>query len=291
VVPCWNQAHFLSEALESVLAQDYDPIEVIVVDDGSDDNTSRVAARYPEVRYRYQPNKGASAARNAGRDASSGSLIAFLDADDRMLHSAVAIGVGELKDSGGAAFAVGGCRDIGPSGQPQGAPVQPLIHRDHYLALLKSCFILSGSSIMFNRWCLDAVGGFDERYRVGDDYDLYLRIARRFRIHCHGRVVTEYRRHASSLTQDPASTLAGELRALKAQRSVLRSREERKAMRSGRRRARETHGHALRYLLFEQLQRRTWARACRSSGSLLRHYPRGLMESVLDLRRISSPVQ
>ena len=286
VIPCWNQAHFLADALDSVLCQTYDPIEVIVVDDGSDDNTSRMVARYPGVRYQYQPNKGASAARNVGLAASTGSFMAFLDADDRLLHTAIETGVGELRKSQGAAFAVGGCRDIGPSGEPLGSPEQPLIHRDHYLALLKSCFILSGSSIMFNRWCLDEVGGFDESFRVGDDYDLYLRIARRFPIHCHGRIVTEYRRHASSLTQNPALTLTGELRALSGQSGGLRDHQERKAMRSGRQRARKTHGRRLRYRLFEQAQKRSWANACGSAAVLLRHYPRGLMDSFRDLWRL-----
>src|SRR5918994_3496665 len=66
VIPCYNQAHFLGEAIESVLAQSHPNFELIVVDDGSPDNTTEVAARYPEVRLIRQENQGLSAARNSG---------------------------------------------------------------------------------------------------------------------------------------------------------------------------------------------------------------------------------
>lgn len=283
VIPCWNQAHFLGEAIESVLDQTYDRIEVAVVDDGSVDNCRQVVQRYPGVRYHYQSNRGAAAARNAGLGESRGEFIAFLDADDRLLSSAIEIGVTALQQDPRLAGAVGACRDIDPAGALLGIPAQPLIHRDHYLALLKSCFILSGSSVVFTRSCLGAVAGFNESLRTGDDYDLYLRLARHYPLECHGRVVTEYRRHASSLTTDPAVTLAGELDALRAQRGVLRSRHERSALRSGRRRAKRVHGSALRRRLSEQVQRREWHAAMRSTRVLLRNHPRGLAQALRDL--------
>jgi len=82
VVPTYNCAHYLAAALDSVLAQTYRPIEVIVVDDGSTDNTADVVCAYAEVRYLYQPNQGAAVARNIGIAAAQGEFIAFLDADD-----------------------------------------------------------------------------------------------------------------------------------------------------------------------------------------------------------------
>jgi glycosyltransferase involved in cell wall biosynthesis len=284
VIPCYNQAHFLGEALESVLAQGYGQIEIFVVDDGSSDNTRRVTERYPEVRYRRQENRGAAAARNAGIAETQGEFLVFLDADDRLLPWAVETGVGALLETRAIACAVGACRDIGPGGEALEAPDQALVHRDHYLALLKSCFILSGSSVVFSRWCLEAVGGFDQSYPAGDDYDLYLRIARRFPIECHGRVVTEYRRHPDSLTGDPVRTLRGELGALRAQRAAVHGRGERAALRSGRRRARRAHGASLRRRLFEQAQRRDWRGALRSATALLRSQPFALTAALGDLR-------
>jgi hypothetical protein len=284
VVPCYNHAHFLGEALESVLAQSYGRIEAFVIDDGSADNTRQVTERHPQVHYRRQANRGAAAARNAGIAESEGDFLVFLDADDRLLPWAVKTGMRALGTDAEIACTIGACRDIGPSGEPLGAPDQLLVHEDHYLALLKSCFILSGSSVLFSRWCLEAVGGFDESFPAGDDYDLYLRIARRFPIRCHGRVLTEYRRHACSLTADPVRTLQGELRALQAQRSAVRSRRERAALRSGRRRARQTHGASLRWRLFEQVQQRAWRGALRSTVALARNRPARLIDVLWDLR-------
>jgi glycosyltransferase involved in cell wall biosynthesis len=283
VIPCYNQAHFLSEALESVFNQGYGRIETFVIDDGSTDNTCQIAERYPQVHYRRQANQGAAAARNTGIAESWGDLLVFLDADDRLLAWAIETGVQALREDQTIACTIGACRDVGPGGEVLGAPDQLLIHSDHYLALLRSCFILSGSSVLFSRWCLEAVGGFDQSYPAGDDYDLYLRIARRWPIQCHGRVVTEYRRHADSLTGDPVQTLRGELGALRAQRSAVQNRGERSALRSGRRRARLAHGASLRWRLFAQAQERDWSGAFRSASALLRSHPAALMKALGDL--------
>src|SRR5215210_2105808 len=89
IIPCYNQAHFLGEAIESVLGQSYPNFEIVVVDDGSPDDTAEVAARYPEVRYICQDNQGLSAARNTGLGQSEGEYVVFLDADDRLLPEAL----------------------------------------------------------------------------------------------------------------------------------------------------------------------------------------------------------
>src|SRR5919107_192619 len=93
VIPCYNQAHFLSEAIESVLAQTYPYFEIIVVDDGSTDNTSEVAGRYSGVRCIRQDNQGLSGARNSGLRHSKGEYLVFLDADDRLLPQALEVGL------------------------------------------------------------------------------------------------------------------------------------------------------------------------------------------------------
>jgi glycosyltransferase involved in cell wall biosynthesis len=82
IIPVYNGERYLAEAIESVLAQTYRPIEVIVVDDGSTDGSARVAQQWAEVRYHSQPHSGAAAARNYGVQLAQGDLFAFLDADD-----------------------------------------------------------------------------------------------------------------------------------------------------------------------------------------------------------------
>src|SRR6266496_4166301 len=89
VIPCYNHAHFLSEAIESVMAQTWQQFEVIVVDDGSVDNTREVALRYSGVRYIRQTNQGLSASRNTGLRHSNGNFLVFLDADDRLRPAAL----------------------------------------------------------------------------------------------------------------------------------------------------------------------------------------------------------
>lgn len=84
VIPCYNQAHFLNDSIESVLAQTYKDVEIIVVNDGSPDNTSEIAKKYPTVRLIEQKNKGLSGARNAGIKVAKGGWILTLDADDKI---------------------------------------------------------------------------------------------------------------------------------------------------------------------------------------------------------------
>jgi glycosyltransferase involved in cell wall biosynthesis len=286
VVPCFNQAQFLGEAIESVLAQTYPHVELVVVDDGSSDNTVAVAGRYPGIRYHRQSNRGAPSARNTGLAKSNGTLVVFLDGDDRLLPAAIEVGVDALGANPDCAASVGACRNIDPGGRPLDVPDQPLIHAEHYLALLKSCFILSGSSVMFRRAAMKEVGGFDHSLALGDDYDLYLRLARRFPIHCHGRIVTEYRRHAGSLTRDPALTMRGELNAMRRQRGQVRGAKESSARRSGIRRARRLHGQELSVRLSEQVQAGRWDAAVRSALTMCRAYPAGLASSIGDIWRI-----
>ena len=82
IIPVYNGKKFIEEAIKSVFMQNYDPMEIIVVDDGSTDDTSCIVQSFKDVRYIYQPNQGVAAARNTGIHNSRGELIAFLDADD-----------------------------------------------------------------------------------------------------------------------------------------------------------------------------------------------------------------
>src|SRR4051812_16000050 len=107
VIPCYNQARFLGEAIESVLRQTHRAREVVVVDDGSTDGTAAVAARYPDVQLIRQPNRGLAAARNRGLAESRGAYLVFLDADDRLLPRALEVGLRCLMDHPLVAFAYG----------------------------------------------------------------------------------------------------------------------------------------------------------------------------------------
>jgi glycosyltransferase involved in cell wall biosynthesis len=285
VIPCFDQGHYLGEAIESVLDQSTQAAEVVVVDDGSSDNSFEIAGRYPAVIRLRQGNRGAAAARNAGLAASSCDCVVFLDADDRLLSRALEIGSSALAKRPHVAFVAGMSRDIAGDGTVvarDGTDVvgerQPLVKQDHYARLLEDCFIWSGSSIAYRRSAVDTVGGFDETLVAGDDYDLYLRLARRYPVYCHDTVVTEYRRHGANTTRDPAIVLSSQLDVLRRQRRELRDRRERAARRAGVRNTREQHGAALAEQVAAEWRGRRWWRALAGAGTLARRDPRSLVK-------------
>src|SRR5690348_11388842 len=96
VIPCFNQRAYVGDAIESVLGQTYDNIEVVVVDDGSDDGSAEVIRSHRDIRYVRQKNAGLARARNTGLGASTGAFVVFLDADDWLLPRAVELGVEAL---------------------------------------------------------------------------------------------------------------------------------------------------------------------------------------------------
>jgi hypothetical protein len=194
VIPCFRQAHFLPEAIESVLAQNYGGmVEIVVVDDGSPDNVGEVAARYPGVEYLRRPNGGLAAARNAGLEKAAGEFLLFLDADDRLLPEAIARGLEELRADPKAMMAAGTWQLIGETGEPLPAdpPRQPPAA---FPALLESCFISTPAAVLYRRELFGQIGGFDPKVSASADYDLYLRTAARFQVRLHPHPVAEYRR-------------------------------------------------------------------------------------------------
>jgi glycosyltransferase involved in cell wall biosynthesis len=222
VIPCFNQAVFLDEAIESVLAQTYPHFELIVVDDGSTDNTAELAARHPGVRLVRQGNRGLPAARNAGLRESSGDFVTFLDADDRLKPRALEIGLRSLRAHPECAFVSGQVELTNHDGSLLRAAQHRVIDRDHHRVLLEGNPILSHATVMYRRQAFDIVGDFDERLAACEDYDLYLRITREFKACSHDECVAEYRRHGDNMHRDPARMLTAALAALRKQRKAAR---------------------------------------------------------------------
>jgi glycosyltransferase involved in cell wall biosynthesis len=198
IIPTYNYARFIGQAIESVLAQTYQDFEVIVVDDGSTDDTRERVARFSQVRYLYQANQGIAPARNAGLHASRGELLVFLDADDRLLPEALAIGVDCLNANPDCAFVSGHWEVVSNFGDP--LPSSPIIcvTSDHYQAFLDFNYIGTVGQVMFRRSILESVGGFDSAVPGCDDIELYMRIARNHRVACHDKVVMQHRKHGSN---------------------------------------------------------------------------------------------
>ena len=246
VIPCHDQSDTLDEAIESVEAQTFAHVEVIVVDDGSTDDTAAVASRHAAVELIRQDNRGLPAARNAGLEAATGTFVVFLDADDRLLPNALATGVEALLEHPECAMVCGHHRTIAGDGSLSAQ--WPAFHPPggHYYGLLQGNFVAAIHSAMFRREAFTTLGGFDTSFRAAEDYDLYLRLARRFPMHCHAVEVAEYRRRSSSMTGDPGLLLASTLAALRRQRPHLgRDRVLRGAYRAGVEWWREFYGSRL----------------------------------------------
>ena len=127
IIPCYRQAHFLPEAIESVLAETHRDTEIVVVDDGSPDNTQQVVQRYPTVQSVRQRNQGLAAARNAGFRASKGEYVVFLDADDRLTPNALESHLACFATHPEAGFVVGDIDHISLDGSYAGSPRWPLL--------------------------------------------------------------------------------------------------------------------------------------------------------------------
>ena len=189
VIPCYNQGRFLRDAIDSALQQTYPSIEVIVVNDGSTDNTASVIPVNAAVHHLEQRNRGAAVARNAGFRESRGDYIIFLDADDRLLPHAVATGIEWLAAHPDWAFVTGHVRLIDEAGAPTGIPPQEHADGNHYIELLRSNYIWTPGVVMYRRAVFDSGRAFDTAAGGSADYELNIRIARRFAIGCHHQVV------------------------------------------------------------------------------------------------------
>lgn len=176
VIPTFNRAAWVGDAIDSVLAQDYTPLELIIVDDGSTDTTPHVVQSYASaLTYIQRPHRGVSAARNHGVAASRGELVAFLDSDDLWLPAKITTQV--------ALFVQ--CPQLQACYTDEiwirrGVRVNPRqIHRKHsgwiFHQSLPRCTI-SPSSMMLRRGQWNRLGGFDERLPACEDYDLWLRL-------------------------------------------------------------------------------------------------------------------
>jgi glycosyltransferase involved in cell wall biosynthesis len=276
VIPCFNQGRFLGGALESVLSQDYPATEVTVIDDGSSDNTSRVARSWPDVRLiRNARQRGLSAARNLGTDASSGEYIVFLDADDRLLGGALQAGADQLGAHPECGFVFGsfGLIDEDGSPIPQG-DWPPIIEHHHYRELLRLNYIAVTAAVMFRRVVVQRVGGFDTTESPAADYAIYLRIAREHPIRRHPARVAEYRRHPHSMSRDSARMLGSAARVLRRELPFVRNTPEMlHALRTGEMGCRHHYGTSLRDDMVGDLRAGRWIRALRSAATLLRYCP------------------
>jgi glycosyltransferase involved in cell wall biosynthesis len=177
IIPAYNRALIIGRAIESALSQTHPPAEIIVVDDGSEDQTQEIVRTFPGVRYIRQANTGAAQARNNGVELAGCDYVAFLDSDDLWVHQKLEMQM-ELIEH--LKVPILGSRkryvhersrlslDVDPRGQG--------LHYINFQRQLKRTW-LSPSTVICHKGYFQSFGGFDNRLRIAEDWDLWLRIA------------------------------------------------------------------------------------------------------------------
>ncbi|MBI3350404.1 MAG: glycosyltransferase [Burkholderiales bacterium] len=212
VMPAYNSADYINEAIDSALAQTGVTIELIVVDDGSSDDTvKRVQAYGDRVRLIEQPNQGSAVARNRGVAAANAEFIAFLDADDYWHPQKLAKQWALVRDGASLVYSRFSLWEPGGTGdfpaadayladcQEQGRVSKPIRNGWLYIDLLLDCEVWT-STVLARKDLIQKVGGFDVSLRKGQDYDLWLKLANEAEWHGVSESLALYRIHGQSIT-------------------------------------------------------------------------------------------
>jgi len=216
VMPAYNYGRFIRDAIDSVLAQTYAAHEIIVVDDGSTDDTQQVLAEYGDrIRVITQTNQGVSAARNAGIAAARGEYIAFLDSDDIMRARKLECDVARFERDPGLGLVHCGAESFDNTGRTISVSLTGMegwIAPD--LLALDREVIAAPGSIAVPKRVAEEIGGFDVRLQPSEDWDFCYRIAVRYRAGFVPEVLVRYRLHGSGIHLNVPKMEEGMLMAL-----------------------------------------------------------------------------
>jgi glycosyltransferase involved in cell wall biosynthesis len=210
IIPTYNRANLIGEGIQSVLHQTFTDFEIIVVDDGSSDNTKDVVARYtdPRIRYEYRENNGVSAARNAGAKVCNAEYVAFLDSDDIYLENALEKMIKSLDAH----------KQVGYSyGQANIMKVGKTAYRIRKSHVHESSVVLESkeqlrelifhkpmnvSTSIIRHSCFDEIGGFNEDLWFAEDHHLFVRLSKKYPSAYIAEPVTNMRFHSIQLQRE-----------------------------------------------------------------------------------------
>jgi glycosyltransferase involved in cell wall biosynthesis len=198
VTPSFNQAAFLEETIRSVLEQDYSRIEYIIIDGGSTDGSVEIIEKYAS-RLAYwvsERDAGQADAINKGWKRATGEIVAYLNSDDMYERGAVRAAAEHLRQSAETALVFGHCYQMDPTGKRVG------IFRSQPFKLKNMLFanMIMQPTVFVRRTALDVVGLLDPSFHFAMDYDLWLRIALKFRLDALPRALANFRAHRESKT-------------------------------------------------------------------------------------------
>ena len=219
IIPAFNAARFLPFSLESVVSQTFDDWRILLVDDGSTDNTAEAVAPFldrlgSKLRYIKQENRGLPAARNTAIRASTAEFLALLDADDVWLPCRLLESLKILRERPRVGLVYGLITGIDQENRPGITWGGNLSDADGHIApqIYMRKVDLPCPTITFRRKCMDEVGFFDETMRATEDRDLWLRIALRYEVGFVPKVLAYYRLSPNSMSTDPQRMLQAQLK-------------------------------------------------------------------------------
>ena len=207
VLPAYNVAPWVGEAVESALAQDHSELELIVIDDGSTDGTWDVLrswAGHPRVLLERQFNGGPSGSRNTALAKARGTYVAFLDADDRWKPNKVSRHVAVMEAEPDLDLTFSWWQVIDDAGRDTGRRGRPAAGRYGFADLVRENITGTASTVIARRSAIEAAGGFDPTLRANVDLDLWLRIAARRprNLACIPELLVDYRQRPGQIVSD-----------------------------------------------------------------------------------------
>ena len=228
VIPTYNSAQFVGDAVKSVLEQTYSRHEIIVVDDGSTDNTKEVLQLFGErIQYIHQENRGPSAARNTGIRLAKGAYICFLDADDLWLPGKLEVQVSFMERHKDVGLVLSDHEEFDSTGvvlesfiaakKFRSELTLPGLVEKPFSKLVAENFI-STPTVIIRRECFEKAGLFDETLRSVEDRDLWLRIAANYDIACLPMVVCRRRLHGSNISFEQELSMTSRIKTLEKNR-------------------------------------------------------------------------
>lgn len=219
IIPTYNHSDYILEAIHSVLDQKYKNCEIIVVDDGSTDDTAGVLRPMVEqrlIRYIYQKNRGESAARNRGLVEASGRYIAFLDSDDLFELEKLEVQVRYLQDHPGVGLVHSGFTKFNNEGNDLGYRDPSWFTGVIYPQILSYWTTLMAiNTVLLPRKVFEDIGFFDESLRIGEDLDMWRRIARKYPFGYIDKSLARVRVHAGNISGDKLKATEGFIEYLK----------------------------------------------------------------------------
>lgn len=205
VIPAYNSMTYLPETIGSVLNQTFTDFEVIVVNDGSSDNTEQWVAQIsdPRIKLISQENQGLSGARNTGIERANGEYIAFLDADDLWESTKLEKQVRCLDEHREVGLVYTWVNLINEAGKPTGRTFKNYAEGNVWETLIEHNIVESGSVAMVRRHCFETCGVFDRNLRsFVEDWDMWLRIASRYSFKVIQEPLVYYRQHSNSASRN-----------------------------------------------------------------------------------------